>query len=293
MRLYTYNKSNIGVLAENGKELYPITQFGIEFSDMNELIAGISKEEIKLLSHKVKCRNNEYISVRLDDIKVEAPIIRPKQDVICLGLNFFEHAEESMRFKKGVFSYQKENPVYFSKRVNQATGCGDFIPSYNEYVDSLDYEVELAVIISKDAYKVPLDKVEDYIFGYTILNDVSARNLQSKHGQWFMGKSLDGFTPMGPCITTADEIEFPPKLAISSKINGELRQNSNTENFIFDISYVINQLSQCMTLKSGTIISMGTPSGVGMGFEPPKFLKSGDKVECIIENIGVLENIVS
>ncbi len=128
------------------------------------------------------------------------------------------------------------------------------------------------------------------MFGYTILNDVSARNLQTRHKQWYFGKSLDGFTPIGPCIVTADEFENPPVLAIKSYVNGELRQNSSTELLLFDIAHIISELSQGMTLKAGTIIATGTPAGVGMGFEPPNFLKSGDTVTCEIEKIGTLTN---
>ena len=157
-------------------------------------------------------------------------------------------------------------------------------------MDSLDYEVELAVIIGKDAKNVRREDAYNYVFGYTILNDVSARNLQTRHKQWYFGKSLDGFTPIGPCIVTADEFENPPVLAIKSYVNGELRQNSSTELLLFDIAHIISELSQGMTLKAGTIIATGTPAGVGMGFEPPNFLKSGDTVTCEIEKIGTLTN---
>ena len=154
----------------------------------------------------------------------------------------------------------------------------------------MDYEAELAVIIGKDAKNVPVSEVKNYIFGYTVINDVSARTLQTRHKQWYFGKSLDGFLPMGPCIVSADEIAYPPKLPIRSYVNGELRQNSNTELLIFDIDHVISELSQGMTLQAGTIIAMGTPAGVGMGFEPPKFLKTGDVVTCEIEGIGRITN---
>ena len=155
---------------------------------------------------------------------------------------------------------------------------------------SLDYEAELAVIIGRDCKNVRERDAAACIFGYTVMNDVSARNLQTEHNQWYFGKSLDGFTPMGPCIVTEDEVPYPPALSISSTVNGELRQNSNTELLIFDIDHVISELSQGMTLQAGTIIAMGTPAGVGMGFEPPKFLKTGDVVTCEIEGIGRITN---
>ncbi|MBR0305552.1 MAG: fumarylacetoacetate hydrolase family protein, partial [Lachnospiraceae bacterium] len=147
-------------------------------------------------------------------------------------------------------------------------------------------------VIKKDAKNVTRENVRDYIFGYTIMNDVSAREVQNAHKQWYFGKSLDNFTPLGPWITTDDAIEYPPKLKIQSKVNGELRQDSNTELFLTDIEDVIVELSQGMTLKAGTLIATGTPSGVGMGFVPPKFLNVGDVVECIVEGIGTLRNTI-
>ena len=157
----------------------------------------------------------------------------------------------------------------------------------------MDYEAELAVIIGKDAKSVPISEVKNYIFGYTVINDVSARTLQTRHKQWYFGKSLDGFLPMGPCIVTAEEFPYPPRLSIQSRVNGELRQDSSTELMIFGIDHVVSELSAGMTLKAGTIIATGTPAGVGMGFDPPRFLKPGDVVECSIEGIGTLVNRVS
>ena len=139
---------------------------------------------------------------------------------------------------------------------------------------------------------MPEDKVKDYIFGYTIINDVTARTIQNRHKQWYFGKSMDGFLPMGPCITTVDDLPYPPRLSIQSRVNGELRQDANTALMIFGVGHVVSELSQGMTLKPGTIIAMGTPAGVGMGFVPPRFLKPGDLVECTIEGIGTITNRV-
>ena len=134
--------------------------------------------------------------------------------------------------------------------------------------------------------------MQNYVFGYTIINDVSARDQQTNHKQWYFGKSLDGFTPMGPCIVTADEIDFPPALMLKSTVNGELRQSAVTSDMVFDVGHIVSELSAGMTLKAGTIIATGTPEGVGMGFDPPRFLKTGDEVVCEIENIGKLINKV-
>ncbi len=183
-------------------------------------------------------------------------------------------------------------PIYFSKRVNRAVADGEEIDGHFDIVEGLDYEAELAVIIGKDAKNVAESDVFEYVFGYTVLNDISARNLQTSHKQWYFGKGLDDFTPVGPWIVTKNEFENPPALAIRSYINGELRQDSNTGLMINGIAKVISELSQGMTLQAGTIIAMGTPAGVGMGFEPPKFMKQGDVVKCEIEGIGTLTNRV-
>ena len=183
--------------------------------------------------------------------------------------------------------------MYFSKRATHCPGPGAPIPGHFDLVDSLDYETELAVILGRDAKNVTEAEAFDYVFGYTIVNDVSARNLQTGHKQWYFGKGLDGFTPMGPCIVTADEFDtYPPKMGIRSFVNGEKRQDSNTGLQIFDIDHVIHELSQGMTLKAGTIIATGTPAGVGMGMDPPQFLKPGDTVRCEIDGIGSLTNTV-
>ena len=230
--------------------------------------------------------------VSLAAAELLSPIPRPRQDVICLGINYKAHAVESGHYDANAFGGERPVPIYFSKRVTEAVAPGGFIESHPGLVSRLDYEAELAVVIGKTARNVPADKAADYIFGYTVLNDVSARMLQTSHKQWYFGKSLDGFTPIGPCITTADEIAFPPALPIRCRVNGELRQDSNTELLITGIDRIIEELSSGMTLLPGTIIATGTPAGVGMGFDPPKFLQSGDTVECEIEDIGVLRNTV-
>ena len=280
MRLRTFKHNNnvkVGIVKDNFVYTLP-------FNSMNELIDSnkSTQELLDLVSDKINVEETETL----------APIPNPKQDIICLGINYMAHAEESSRYKKEAFGGDRPFAVYFSKRANECVATEGNIPSYPELVDSLDYECELAVIIGKNAKNVSEENAFDYVFGYTILNDVSARNLQTRHKQWYFGKSLDGFCPMGPDIITEDEFDRPPVLTIQSYINGELRQNSNTGLLIFDIPHVISELSQGTTLKAGTIISMGTPAGVGMGFQPPKFLKKGDVIECRIEKIGSLKNYV-
>lgn len=297
MKFVTYeieHKRRLGVINRDGTWIYPLRSLDMDYKTMQELIEGISESEKQLLEY-VSGQDPYKIkgAVPAEEAILLAPIPHPVQDVICLGINYMAHAEESARYKKEAFGGERPFAVYFSKRVSEATGTGAEIPSHKELVQDLDYEAELAVIIGKDAKNVPVFEVKNYIFGYTVINDVSARTLQTRHKQWYFGKSLDGFLPMGPCIVTAEEFPYPPRLSIQSRVNGELRQDSSTELMIFGIDYVVSELSAGMTLKAGTIIATGTPAGVGMGFDPPRFLKPGDVVECSIEGIGTLVNRVS
>ncbi len=298
MKLVTYEvdrRRDIGVVSRDEMWVFPLKAFGMEYREMLEVVKGMSQSERDLLEHASGLdpeSSNIVGAAMMKEVTLLAPILTPDQDIICLGLNYMEHAEESARYKKEAFDGERNDAVYFSKRVNEAVAPYGDILSHSDIVDSLDYEAELAVIIGKDAKDVPPEKAADYIFGYTIINDVSARNIQTAHKQWYFGKSLDGFTPMGPCILTANSVSYPPELSIQSKVNGELRQDSNTGLMIFPIDHIISELSRGMTLKAGTIISTGTPKGVGMGFNPPAFLSAGDEVECTIEKIGSIKNRV-
>ena len=263
----------------------------LAFSDMNALILGYNdKVRATLARLAANADTLQGAAVAVDEVQLLAPIVRPLQDVVCLGINYDAHAQEAGRFSDEAFGGERPYTIYFSKRVNRATATGEKVPAYAGLVDSLDYEAELGVVLGKDAKGVTKEEARDYVFGYTIINDISARNLQTRHKQWYLGKSLDGFTPMGPCIVTADEIGDEQSLDISSKVNGELRQSSNTRYMIQTVAGAIAELSQGMTLEAGTIIATGTPAGVGMGMTPPTFLKHGDKVVCEIEKIGRLEN---
>lgn len=283
------NKIQLGVLNKDEDCVYPISMCQLDFADMNQLIESINDKQMNQLQELVMSGEP---GILLELVKKKAPIPVPKQDIICLGINYLAHAEESARYKKETFEKDRDYAVYFSKRVNEALGDGDIIDAHNHIVDRLDYECELAVVIRKDAKNVAKDEVFDYIFGYTILNDISARDLQTRHKQWYFGKSLDGFTPMGPYIVTPQELDYPPVVSICCRVNGELRQSSTTDLMITTISDAVSELSQGMTLKAGTIISMGTPAGVGMGFDPPRFLNKGDLIECEIEGLGCLSNTI-
>jgi 2-keto-4-pentenoate hydratase/2-oxohepta-3-ene-1,7-dioic acid hydratase in catechol pathway len=292
MKFLTYrydDKEQIGVLNLEETAVIPLSVCQIPYLSMNEFLDNVTEEMLSKIEEERKYPSQE---ISLELIIKCPPIPSPKQDVICLGINYMAHAVESARYKEEAFGGERPYAVYFSKRVNRAVADGEEIDGHFDIVNSLDYEVELAVVIGKDAKNVSKEEAFDYVFGYTILNDISARNLQTAHKQWYFGKSLDGFTPMGPWIVTKDEFQNPPALSIRSYVNGELRQNSTTDLLIFDIAHVISELSQGMTLQAGTIIAMGTPAGVGMGFVPPNFLKKGDTIRCEIEGIGSLVNIV-
>ena len=258
-------------------------------SSMTELIEKFDENIIEKIDKAIK--DNDFNYTLLNSVKLLAPIPNPKRNIFCLGKNYVEHAKE-IKLTKISDTGIPEVPIYFTKVASPAIASGEPIKFSNEVTTQVDYEVELAIIIGKGGINIKPENAEKHIFGYTIINDVSARDLQGKHIQWFKGKSLDTFCPMGPCIVHKNEIPFPVELNIKCSINGELRQNSNTKNLIFNIPYIISDLSKGLTLKPGDIISTGTPSGVGMGFQPPKVLKNGDLVECYIEKIGNLVNRV-
>lgn len=288
MKFVTYSidgKENVGILCEDEQNIIPASELGLVSADMFSLIRELDGA-LPTISGNEK-------TVSISAVKLEAPIPEPVQDVICLGLNYRDHAEEAAK-SDAAYDVQRGDAVYFSKRVNRAVAPFDDIDSNYPVCTELDYEVELAVVIGKDAKNVKAADAGKYIFGYTILNDVSARNQQTKHKQWYYGKSLDGFTPIGPAIVSADKLGASPKLGIRCYINGEQRQNSSTGNMIFDIPYIIEELSAGMTLKAGTVIATGTPSGVVLGMDDDKkvYLKKGDVVRCEIDEIGVLENTV-
>ena len=286
MKLVTYRFENtqcVGVLTQDE------TVLPLDYPDMNTLIETASLANLRSAASAAE---RAGVRVPLAEVELLAPIPRPRQDILCLGMNYKDHADEAAQYNAEAFTKEKPVAVYFSKRVSQAVAPEGDIERHAGLVERLDYEVELGVILGKAARNVKAEEAGDYIFGYTVINDVSARDVQTSHKQWYFGKSLDGFTPMGPCIVTADEIAFPPALDISSAVNGEPRQHSNTRLFLTGIPALLEELTAGMTLLPGTIIATGTPAGVGMGFDPPKFLQSGDVVECTIQDIGTIRNTV-
>ena len=231
----------------------------------------------------------------LGEVKVCAPIPRPARNVFCVGKNYRAHAAEFHRsgFDATASDAVPDAPVVFTKAPSSVSGPGDAVPSALDPTGSTDYEGELAVVIGTGGRGIRHDQALPHVYGYTIVNDVTARTLQQRHKQWFLGKSIDGFCPMGPCLVTADEVPEPRRLRLETRVNGELRQSASVADLIFDIETLIATLSAGITLEPGDIIATGTPEGVGIGFTPPRFLQPGDHVAITIEPIGTLANPIS
>lgn len=259
-----------------------------EPSNMLNLIdafENIDVEKVKDVLSSLKCE------LTLEEVKILAPIPYPRRNVLCLGKNYLDHVNEVGSIRN-LNSNVPVKPIYFSKIAYPAVGHKDYVIAHSNVVKDLDYEAELAIIIGKKCKNVSKEDAEKVIFGYSIANDISSRDLQQDHVQWHKAKSFDTYCPMGPYIVHKSNIAFPPSLEIKSFVNGELRQNGNTSQLIFDIPTIISDLTTGITLYPGDIILTGTPAGVGAGFKPPRYLNAGDTVDCIIEGIGTLSNTI-
>ena len=291
MRLVTYvgNSGNTKTGLLINDRVVPLEQLGIS-NDMNEIIKDFQK--VKKIISENKIENLKILD--LSDIKLLAPIPRPLRNIMCVGKNYHDHAQEfygsgfDSSGKKAVADF----PVIFTKATTSVIATDENIILANDYTNTTDYEGELGVILSKGGKNIKPEDAYDYIFGYTIINDVSARNIQKQHEQWFIGKSPDTYCPMGPSIVTSDEIGDVTKLKLKTTVNGEVRQDSIVERLIFDIPTLLSTISKTMTLEVCDIIATGTPAGVGIGFEPPVYLKSGDQVEVSIDKLGLLRNTI-
>ena len=230
------------------------------------------------------------VTMTASALRLLTPLPNPGKNIFCVGRNYLEHIAEGERAQNKKIGVT-EHPVFFTKPPTSVVGPGADVPIFPHVSVNIDYEVELAVVIGKAGRDIPKERAYEHVFGYTILNDVTARDVQRRHGgQFFKGKGLDGSCPIGPVIVTADELGDPAKLGLRLTVNGETRQDGNTADMIFDIPTLIASLSEGMTLEPGDIIATGTPSGVGYAMEPPVFLKDGDVVVCEIDGIGKLEN---
>lgn len=253
---------------------------------LDELIREGDEGILQLASTLQKHRETPMAEpYRLSEVTLEAPLTMNK-NVICVGKNYDEHIAEFDCEKAAV----PEHPIFFSKLPTSVIGPGKTIRLHEDTTSQVDYEGELAIIIGKRASHIPADEVYDHIFGYTIVNDVTARDLQKRHSQWLLGKSLDTFCPMGPAILIGDK--QPKTFEIHTYVNDELRQTGSTADLIFDIPTLVSTLSRSITLEPGDVIATGTPAGVGLGFTPPRFLADDDKVSITISDIGTLENPV-
>ncbi len=285
MKLVTYllgSRVSLGAVDERG-----VIDLSTIAPDMLSLIAagsvGLDRARAAIAS--------DLAPIPIESITFLAPIPQPQRNIMCLGLNYAEHARESAEAHGREYK-QHQHPVFFTKATHTINRHEGAIPFDAAVSEQIDWEAELGVIIGQSGKNIPIEQTYDHVFGYTCINDVSARDLQSNHSQFFKGKSLDGACPMGPWIVTADEIADPHQLHITCRVNGVTKQDSNTQHMIFRIPDIIAILSRGMTLDAGDIIATGTPSGVGFARKPPEFMKPGDVVEVEIEKIGVLHNRV-
>ncbi len=293
MKLARYLHSNMesyGVLVDHGIICFLALPKALKCNPpltLHELIA-LSSKGVKIAEQLVRSstRNEKgNATISLDDVTLLSPVSSPPK-IVCLGLNYKDHAEEQGKDTP-------DEPILFMKPRTAIIGSEQTIIR-PKIVKQLDYEAELAIVIGDKGKNIRVSEAEKHIFGYTAFNDVSARDIQFKDKQWTRGKSFDTFAPMGPCITTANQIGDPNNLRVRTRVNGELRQDSSTKNMVFNVYEIVHHLSQVMTLEPGDIIATGTPAGVGVFMKPkPKFLSPGDLVEVEIEKIGILRNIIS
>ena len=260
-------------------------------NNLNDIIKNFSS-----LESKIKTLNSpSNIHYKVNEVRILAPIPVPVRDIICVGKNYAEHAKEVQRSSFNTLQGKQAvptKPIIFNKATTSVIGPNDKIETKNDETKTTDYEGELGVIIGKRAKNISKANAFDIIFGYTIINDVTARELQNNHKQWFIGKSPDTYCPMGPAVITKDEINNIDEVKLQTFVNKEERQVGIVKDMVFTIPVLIETLTKSMTLVEGDIIATGTPAGVGIGFDPPKFLKPGDKVKVSIEPIGTLENEV-
>jgi 2-keto-4-pentenoate hydratase/2-oxohepta-3-ene-1,7-dioic acid hydratase in catechol pathway len=292
MRLATFQDdggTRVGVLVGDG-----------EIVDLAVADASLPRTMLDLIASSASLESLEKAvrgapRMRVENVKLKAPLPRPPRNIFCVGKNYHAHAKEfaSSGYDASAKEVVPEVPVIFSKPPSSVIGPHEPIPSYLDPTSSVDYEGELTVVIGKGGRGISKSTALSHVFGYTIINDVTARTLQERHRQWLLGKGIDGFCPMGPAILTSDEVPDPTALELRTWVNGEPRQQAPLSDLIFDIPTLIETISARITLEPGDLIATGTPAGVGLGFSPPKFLKSGDVVRIEVTGIGALENPVA
>ena len=290
MRLVTFQKNDatrVGIL-EGGQVVDAVR----EADQPTDMVAFIAEGETALRA--IQDVVGKAARFDVESVRILAPIPRPRRNIFCVGKNYAKHADEF--YKSGFDSSSKTEvppaPIVFSKPDTSVVGPGDGVLGSIDPTNTVDYEGELTVVIGRGGRGIAAKDAWPHVYGYTIVNDVTSRELQGRHGQWLIGKGLDTFCPMGPCIVTADEIPAPGDLRLETRINGEVRQSASIGDLIFDIPTLIETLSQTMTLLPGDLIATGTCEGVGIGFDPPKYLAPGDHMAVRIEPIGTLENTI-
>lgn len=292
MRLITFSTKNnpcprVGVLLA-GETVFDLgahsTALPFESNSMLSLIEAGGEALAVITSLTQKAQGTPLSQVRL-----HAPIPRPRKNVFCVGWNYLEHYAEGERIRKSGEDLPR-HPVFFSKAVTAVNGPFDDIPYDSNVTKRLDWEVELGVVIGRAGKNISEERAFEHVFGYTAVNDVSAREIQKRHGgQWLKGKSLDGCCPMGPCLVTVDSLD-PSDLRVVTRVNGAVKQDSNTKHLYFKIPRLISELSLGMTLEPGDIISTGTPEGTGFARHPPEYLQPGDEMETEVFGIGLMRN---
>ena len=266
-----------GVLVPGGG----VVDAGPRFSSLQDVVAGGEAALSSLASL-------DGPALPLEEVALGAPL--SPCNVFCVGWNYRAHFEEGAGRRDEKLP---EHPAFFSKASGAVIGPRDDIPSHRDVTSALDYEAELAVVIGAPGTSIPPERALDHVFGYAVGNDVTARDLQRRHGgQWLKGKSLDGTCPLGPWIVTRDEVSDPQDLEVAARVNGELRQRASTARMIFGVGELVARLSEGMTLRPGDVLLTGTPEGVGMGMDPPVYLRPGDVVECEVAGLGALVNRV-
>ncbi len=289
VRFIHSNTESYGLLVDQEIISLPLLSRAQRLSIPSSLESLISFEtdgirSIEELMRSSSEADKKQASLKMGEVSIQAPVPSPPK-IICLGLNYRDHAEEQG-------ARIPEEPIIFMKPRTAIIGPDESIiqPSF---VEQLDYEAELAIVVGKNGKNIPVSEAERFIFGYTAFNDISARDIQFRDRQWTRGKSFDTFAPMGPCITTTNQIKDPNNLRISTRVNGEERQNSSTRNMVFNVYEIVHHISRVMTLEPCDVIATGTPAGVAVFMRPePKFLSPGDVVEVEIEKIGTLRNRV-
>lgn len=296
MRLVTFygkDKLQLGVMLQDRPEVLDLTAAAPDRPELGSMLSLIAAGQPGLalaqdLLKQATSGGLEPFRRPLASLRLAAPIPRPHRNIYCIGLNYKAHNSEFA----GAAAPLPEAPIVFTKAPSSVIGPGDAIDPHPNLTGEVDYEAELAVVLGQGGRDIPAARASGHIFGYTIVNDVTARDLQRRHKQWLLGKSLDTFCPMGPWLAHRDAVPRPDRLEIRCRVNGVQRQASNTRHLIFDIPTLIATISAGHTLEAGDIIATGTPAGVGMGFQPPRFLRAGDVVEVEIESLGTLRNQV-